>query len=232
MIFKDGWLGYDAVINSKSGLPQETTAHSLVRIDSGGSPVRQVANTISTMTGLQKAAAWTYAAADLTPAYNGNSAIQKVNREIVYLPPNVVVVYDRVASASGTQQTWQFATPVQPAISGQTATITGSGHTLSVQRLAPAAAVAAATPMTSVNSDFTAGYRLDEKMAGGDQRYLHVLSIDGAATNVQSANDSTVTLTVGGKQATVTFNRTASGGSINYDGTTTTLGGSVQTLTE
>jgi hypothetical protein len=231
MVYKDGWLGYDAVVNSHSGLTQGTTAHSLVRIDSGGSPVRQVASTVSTMTGLQKGAAWTYAAADLTPAYAGNAAVQKVQREIVFLPPNVIVVYDRVATAAGTTQTWQFATPVQPSVSGTGATITGSGHTLNVQRLAPAAATGAATSMTSVDADFSSGYRFDERMAGGDQRYLHVLSIDGAATNVTSANDSTVTLTVGGKTATVAFNRSASGGTLTYDGTNTTLGG-VQTLTE
>ena len=47
MVYKDGWLAYDAVVDSHSGLRQETTAHGLVRIDSGGSPVHQVANTVS-----------------------------------------------------------------------------------------------------------------------------------------------------------------------------------------
>jgi hypothetical protein len=42
MIYKDGWLAYDAVIDSHSGLTQETTAHGLVRITSGGQPVRQI----------------------------------------------------------------------------------------------------------------------------------------------------------------------------------------------
>ncbi|MBA3462821.1 MAG: heparinase II/III family protein [Deltaproteobacteria bacterium] len=224
MLYKGGWLGYDAVIHSKSGLPQQTTAHSLVRVNSNGAPVRQVANTISTMTGLKQTAQWTYAGADLKPAYNGNAAISMMQREMVFLPPNVVVVYDRVNTAAGTQQTWQFAMPVSPTISGNTATMSNGGHSLSIQRLAPSATTSV-TSMTSVDADFTGGFRLDQTMAGGNHRYLHVMSIDGAATSVASANDSTVTLSVGGKTATIAFNRDAPGGTMTFDGTTTALSG-------
>ena len=228
MIYKDGWLGYDAVVDSHSGLTQATTAHSLVRIDSGGQPVSQVANTMSSLVGLKKTASFVYAAADLTPAYNGNAAVSKVQREVVYLPPNVVVVYDRVATAAGTTQTWQFATPKAPAISGATSSITNGGHTLAVQRLAPSAS--ASVHAMTADADFGGGYRLDETMPGGDQRYLHVLSIDGAATGVAAASDSSVTLTVGGKTATISFNRDAAGGSLTLDGATTVLGATVETL--
>jgi len=124
MIYKDGWLSYDAVVDSHSGLTQATTAHSLVRIDNSGSPIPQVASTESQLLGLHAGSDWLYAAADLTPAYDGNSAVGKVHREMLYLQPNVVIVYDRVASGSGTSQTWQLVTPVQPSISGNTATMT------------------------------------------------------------------------------------------------------------
>ena len=43
------------------------------------------------------------------------------------------------------------------------------------------------TPFTSVSSDYSGGFRLDETMSGGDNRYLHVLSIDGAASSVTAA---------------------------------------------
>ena len=33
---------------------------------------------------------------------------------MVYLQPNVVIVYDRVQTAPGTTQTWQLAAPVAP----------------------------------------------------------------------------------------------------------------------
>ena len=70
---------------------------------------------------------WLYAAADVTPAYKDNAAVSKVQREVVFLKPNVVVVYDRVATGAGTTQTWQLATPTAPSIAGTTATISGGG---------------------------------------------------------------------------------------------------------
>src|SRR5262249_6441871 len=109
LVYKDGWLAWDAVIDSHSGLTQETTAHGLVRIDSGGSPVRQVGDTISKLSALHQGDGYTYVSADLTPAYDGNAAVQKSQREVVYLQPDVVVVFDRVQSGSGTAQTWQLA---------------------------------------------------------------------------------------------------------------------------
>jgi hypothetical protein len=198
-----------------------------VRIDSGGQPIHQVVGTISSVVALHKTADYVYSAADLTPAYNGNSAISKVQREIVYLQPNVIIVYDRVNSAAGTQQVWQLATPNAPSISGGTATINGGGHTLTVQRLAPSAS--SSVHAMSADADFSGGYRLDETMAGGNQRYMHVLSIDGAATNVNASGDS-VTLTVGGKQATVAFNHDAVGATLTYNGANTTLAAGVDTL--
>jgi len=230
MIYKDGWLAYDAVINSSSGLTQDTTAHSLVRIDSGGSPIHQVGNTESKVVGLHQGGTWLYSAADLTPAYNGNSAIQKVNREMVYLQPNVVIVYDRVASSSSTTQTWQLATPVSPSISGNTATITNAGHTMTVQRLAPSNASASVTSMASVSSDYHGGYRLDEQMTGGDNRYIHVLSIDGAATSASASGDTVTVQLQGGQTATVAFNHDAPGATMTYGGTNVTLDATVDTL--
>jgi hypothetical protein len=234
MIYKDGWLAYDSVITSHSGLRQETTAHGLVRIDSGGQPVRQIANTISKVSALHQGTGYTYASADLTPAYNGNSAVQKVHREMLYLQPDVVIVFDRVQSASGTAQTWQLATPTSPSISGATATISNAGHALKVQKIS--GGTMAVTGMTSVDSDYSGGFRLDERMAGGDNRYLHVLSIDGAVTSTTPAGDTghpgvTVQMS-GGRTATVTFNRDTVGATLVLDGATRTLAAGVDKLPE
>jgi hypothetical protein len=234
MIYKDGWLAFDAVINSHSGLTQETTAHGLVRISSGGQPVTQIANTISRLTALHQGAGYTYASADLTPAYNGKSAVQKVQREIVHVLPDTVVVFDRVQSASGTTQTWQLATPVAPSISGALATISNAGHALKVQKIS--GGTMATTAMTSVSSDYSGGFRLDENMTGGDNRYLHVLSIDSAVTSTASAGDAThpgVTVrTSDGHTATITFNRDTTGATLVLDGTTKTLAAGVDSLPE
>jgi hypothetical protein len=234
MIYKDGWLAYDAVIDSHSGLTQETTAHGLVRIDSGGQPVRQIADTISKLTALHKTASFTYAAADLTAAYDGNAAVQKVQREIVYLLPDVVVVFDRVQSAGGTSQTWQLVSPVAASINGDTAKLTNAGHTLNVQKIT--GGTMGVTSMTSVDSDFAAGFRLDETMAGGDNRYLHVLSIDGSVSSTSSAGDAghpgvTVRM-ANGHTATVTFSRDTTGATLVLDGTNNSLAAGVDSLPE
>jgi hypothetical protein len=226
MIYKGGWLAYDGVIDSNNGLPQGTNAHGLVRITSGGQPVKQIGRTTSKMEALQKGDGWVYAAADLTPSYNGHAAVQKVHREMVYLQPDAVIVFDRVQTGSGTTQTWQLATPVQPSISGNTATISNAGHQLKVTRLAPTSGALTAYSL-SRDSEFRAGFRLDEQQSGGDVRYLHVLSLDGAVTSAQATGDAarpgaTVTLS-DGRTVTVSFDRDAIGGTLTIDGTTIAL---------
>ncbi len=231
MIFKGGWLAHDANIHSKSGLSQETTSHSLVRIDSAGSPVRQVASTTSKLLALKQGTDFVYSAADLTPAYNGHAAVQKVHREMIYLQPNVVIVYDRVATAGGTSQTWQLQTPVAPSISGNAATITNAGHSLKVTRVIGSGALS--TYDQRANSDLSGGYRLDETVAGGDNRYLHVLSIDGAATSAAASGANGVTVRLAnGQTVTATFNRDTVGGELTVNGTTTTLAAGVDALAE
>jgi hypothetical protein len=232
MIYKDGWLSYDSVVDSHSGLRQETGAHSLVRITSGGASVPQIAETQSQLMALHTGTGWTYAAADLTAAYNHNPAVSRVQREIVYLQPDTIIVYDRVTTASGTQQVWQLATPKRPTISGSTATITGT-HALHVQRFAPTATASVYDYTQDASGDYAAGFRLDETVAGGDQRFLHVLSIDGAVTGANASGDSTVTVTLSnGKTATVAFNRAAIGATLTYGGATTTLAAGLDTLPE
>ena len=228
MIYKDGWLAYDPVVDSHSGLDQHVTTHGLVRIDSGGSPVSQVASTESKLVALHQGPGWVYTSADLTPAYDGNSAVQLVNREVLVLQPDVVVVYDRVQG--GSSQTWQLAVPTQPAISGNTATISAAGHQLHVTKLGGGAM---STYDYRANSDFTSGFRLDQTQPGGNQRYLNVLAIDGAAASVTAAGDSGATIHLAdGRTVTVTFDHDAAGASLDIDGTATTLGAGVDALAE
>ena len=234
MIYKDGWLAYDAVVESHSGLTQDTSAHGLVRITSGGQPVRQIADTVSTLTALHQGVGYTHAGSDLTPAYHGNAAVQKVQREMVYLQPDIVVVFDRVQTSSGTSQTWQLVSPVAASISGATATVTSAGHALKIQKLS--GGTMSVTSMTSIDSDYSSGFRLDETMPGGDNRYLHVLSIDGSVSSTTAAGDAThpgVTVHLSnGHNATVTFVRDTAGATLVLDGVTRSFGASVDKLPE
>src|SRR5678815_4638851 len=47
MVYSDGWLVYDANVDSRSGLHQEPEAHSLVRLVDGGKTLSQRTSTQS-----------------------------------------------------------------------------------------------------------------------------------------------------------------------------------------
>jgi hypothetical protein len=231
MIYKDGWLVYDANVDTASGLHQTPDAHSLVRIVDGGQTVEQRGGTASRLVALRRGPGWLHAAADLTPAYAGSAAVQQVQRELVFLEPDAVVVYDRVTTRAGGQQVWQLATPVAPAVSGARATIAGA-RTLTVQRVAPTDAVSAAIDLRSVDGDFTGGYRLDTTMPGGDQRYLHVLWIGDAVGAVSALAEGAALQLAGGRTASLHFHRDAIGGALSIDGMDVTLGPGVDRLPE
>ncbi|HWU86902.1 MAG TPA: hypothetical protein VN253_06490 [Kofleriaceae bacterium] len=231
MIYNGGWLVYDANVDSKSGLHQALDAHSLVRIVDGGKTVEQRLNTTSKLVALHRGPGWLHAAADVTPAYKGSDAVQKVERELVFVEPNAIVVYDRVATRAGGQQVWQLAAPVAPTISGARATIAGE-RTLTVQRVQPSQAASSVTDLKRADNDFSGGYRLDTTMPGGDQRYLHAMWIGDAVGNVVPETDGVTLQLAGGHTATVRFSRDSIGGSLSIDGSNTTLGPGVDTLPE
>jgi hypothetical protein len=127
---------------------------------------------------------------------------------------------------------FQLVSPASPAIGDPVSTLTAAGHTLSVQRvIVPAGTTPSVYDFKKSDTDFSAGFRLDETAPGGDNRFLHVLWIDGAAGSVTAGTDS-VTLTVGGQPVTATFNHDSIGGSITIGGQATTLGTGVDTLPE
>jgi hypothetical protein len=230
LLYKGAWLVYDGNVDSKSGLHQEPEAHSLVRIVDGGKTVAQRAGTTSKLVALQRGTGWLHAAADVTAAYKGAAAVQKVQREVVFLEPDALLVYDRVVTRAGGQQVWQLVTPKQPAISGSRATIPGPSP-LTVERVAPAQAFAART-LSSVDSDFTAGHRLEVAVPGGDQRYLHVLWTGGAVSAVTGEPEGATLQLAGGRTARVVFSRDGVGGTLTLDGATVQLGATVASLPE
>ena len=230
MIYKDGWLAYDPVDRLALGPAARTVdAHGLLRIDDG-SPVGQKSGTSSQMLALHRGTGWLHAAADITPVYNGK--VGKVQREIVYLEPDCVVIYDRVTSTASQSQIWSLAFPAMPTIAGTQTTMTSSGHTLNIQRVTPSTGVNATVHDYTADSDFMNGFRLDEQLAGGDQRWLHVVWIDGAVTSVSAHDANTVDLMVGGKTVQVGFDPNAIGGTLTIGSSTTTLGAGLDELPE
>jgi hypothetical protein len=229
MIYKDGWLAYDPVIDSLSGLPQTVDEHGTIRVTQNGTPVAQQINNTSTLLALHAGPGYSHIAADLAPVENG--AATKMQREIVFIQPSTIVIYDRATTSSSNQQVWSLAFPASPSISGANTTVTASGHTLNIQRLAPAGATSSSYSFAANNSDFTNGYRLDETMAGGDNRWLHVATIDGSATNVTSSDGNSVSLTLAdGTAASVAFDPNGVGGTLTLGTQTIPLTATIDTL--
>lgn len=218
MIYKDGWMAYDGVIDSTSGLTQEPEAHSLLRFVEGGSTVGMREPSTSTMEALHRGPGWLHAAGDLTPSFGSSSPIDRWQREIVYLEPDALVIYDRADVEAGVEQIWQVVAPENFTVSGARATTTGNGHTLTVQRLLPATAAGSSGPLSG---DFRGGFAYEESSTGTSTRHLHVLWLDGAvgSATLDTGNpDGVIVNLTGGRTATVRFDPGAIGGSLSITG--------------
>jgi hypothetical protein len=174
----------------------------------------------SMMAAVARGPGWLHAAGDLTPSFGGNVAVMRWQRELVFIEPNTVVVYDRADSAAGVQQIWQLVSPASFTVNGATASVTASGHSLSAQRIVPAAGATGTS--RALTGDFTGGFRYEESSAGGSVRHLHVISLDGAVTAATSSpmgNDDGVSITLAdGRSAVVRFHQASIGGSLSITG--------------
>jgi hypothetical protein len=210
MIYKGGWLAYDPIVESTSGIRQEEELHNLVRIEGA----TQRADTTSEMVAIARGDTWLHAAADLGAAYGDSEVVDSVQRELVFLEPDAVVIFDRVSSSG--EQTWQLSAPSRPVLAGARATIDGAAHDLRVERLIPAAATPTIFDWTS-DGDFNGGFRLDVSQPGGNNQFLHVLSIDATVDSaVRSDADGRIGVEItfaDGRSATVRF------GASGVDGT-------------
>jgi hypothetical protein len=236
MLYKGGWLAYDPVVESSSGLTQDVDVHNLVRVTQGGDTLPQREGT-STMMALHRGAGWLHAAVDTKPVYR-DDAVTRMQREMVYLEPDCVVVFDRVATAAGTSQIWQLSSPVSPTLSAGRA-VFAAEHTLTVDTVLPAAASRSIFSWTD-NLDFHAGFRFDETVAGGDNRFLHVLSVDGAVSSVAGSDTAgrhgVIVQLADGRTATVRFSDSGVDGTLEISGgsgdVTATLGPGIDSLPE
>ncbi len=235
MVFKRGWLAYDQNINSKSGIVQSVRAHNLVRIDQGTTTItqRESAPMSSKLLALQDEQDWAYFAGDLTPAYEGRAAVARVEREIVWLKPDVFVVFDRVrTSGSGITRVFQVNSPVAPTIAGRVATLTNAGSTLAVHAIHPAASTLRVIDWPMADSDMLRGARFESADSAGDTSYfLNVFSLDGGAVTAVAADGAGqrgVSIAVRGSgTAIVRFNEATAGATVEWkraDGSTITTG--------
>jgi hypothetical protein len=161
-LFAGDWLAVTENIWSHSGIQQGTETNNVVRFERNGEVVRQVAPTLSTLQMTATGAKGeVHASADLTPAYDGNSAVQSWQRSIDFVD-RTLTVHDTYKLGEGTQAIFQVNVPAKPTINGNTAT---AGH-LKMTVVSPANATLSAVDWTTVNPDYTSGWRIDVRGPG------------------------------------------------------------------
>jgi hypothetical protein len=168
-LYHNDWLTVTENIWSHSGIQQGTDVHNVLRFVHNGSLVEQAVGTVSTMSVTPGAGGAVHAEADLTPAYDGDPAVQSWTRTIDFAG-GMLTVHDNYATGSNTQAIFQVNVPVRPTISGNTA----RAGDLVVTVLSPANATLQAIDWTGVDSDFNSGWRID--VSGGTGEYLVQLS--------------------------------------------------------
>ncbi len=127
-----------------------------------------------------------YAFGDATALYNseyeGVTAVDHVSRSVIWLKPDVIVVYDRAATraANPVSRFW-LNFPADATVNGAiTSMTTDRGQTLTVETLLPAAPLIVVAPLVDEVSSPPAGnemmrYRLMVEAAVPEARFLHVL---------------------------------------------------------
>jgi hypothetical protein len=167
-LFRHDWLAVTENIWTHSGIQQGTDVHNLVRFERDGAIVPQRVGTTSSLTVTPGAAGAAHVEADLTPAYDGDPAVQSWRRTLDFAGGKLTV-RDRYALGANTQAVFQLNVPTRPTISGNTA----QAGALRLRVLAPADATLSALDWTTRSGEdetYRQGWRID--VAGGIGEYL------------------------------------------------------------
>lgn len=190
MIWKQGWLAMDAGTLSHSGLVWEPGAHNMIHVDVTGSQRTEIPR-VGGLKRFVNTDHSSYAQIDgsrLFQYYNLNTyswetLLNEWTREIVYIKPSTVIVYDRVSPKAGTTYNWRLHLPEQPTLSsGQyKVTANGAGLTL-IPLLAGTTSVRQDTDLS--DSECTA-WRVQQDPDSPDGRFLNLIGVaSGSAPSV------------------------------------------------
>ncbi len=187
-LWHDGWQLVDAVTYSHSGLLQEPGAHNLIHV-SGARKVSVTPKGLlrfdddSHASYLQIDGTGLYASGD--PSQARNLLLREFTREIVYLKPETLVVYDRVQTASpGTAFDWRLHFPSRPELSGTRLASTHGDGGVSVALLVgdPPSVV----PDTDLSPDGSKSWRAQATTPSG--RFLAAVRVgEGGAPPLDAA---------------------------------------------
>lgn len=220
VLFKGAWLATDANVFSRSGIEQDEELHNLVRFESGGAPVKQAYGTNCSLAALADNRQFTYASARVTASYRNPGAVQKSEREFLFIKPDVLVVLDRAAAAPGTRRIWTLNLGGMPEIAGDTLSYAEGRSRLEVRRLAPAGLTAEVRAWPEMRKNMQGGVRVDVgDTAVGPSLFMHVFSLDGAvasAARSDAPGQTGVLLKLAdGRSATARFSNQGSGGTLD-----------------
>ena len=176
-----------------------------------------------------------YVACDVTQAYqnskvttDGNPAkVDQVNRQFVYLRPDLLVIFDRVDALDASwQKRFLLHSLTAPAVSGDTATVVNGGGKLVSQTLLPAGATlnvltnftvsGTAYPPSATDVE-SGGTRIEVVPVAAQKQdyFLHVLQMTSAgdasppaAVMSQDPSSVNVTITYKGASYTLAFAKT------------------------
>ncbi|MEZ4372339.1 MAG: hypothetical protein R3B07_16045 [Polyangiaceae bacterium] len=186
MLYGGQWLAADTNLASHSGIRQELELHNLVRIEQGGNTLRmRESETAGRLVALHAEASFVYAACDTSGAYDGG--VQKLERELVYVKPDIVVLYDRIDTPGPSLPIWQVNAP--GAFTSQTSGF--SSGALRVIPVYPAGLSASLVDWAGTDSDISSGYRLELfKDSTTSTRFLTLVTRGDAAVQVTGRNGS------------------------------------------
>ena len=249
-IFRGSWLAPTGAIFTRSGIEQQEELNNLVRVQLNGTTIKQV-NSASpcVMAAVADNDFYSYGVAKVTPVYNGQAAISKMEREYLFIKPSTFVVFDRVGSASGTSRIWTLNVGGVPTVSGDRLSVKGVKYgttttyaytpttdSLDVFRVAPSGlSYVVSTPVMVEPSDaltYANARRVDVvDTAGTQSNFLHVMGTNAsvtAATRSDATGQTGAVITLAdGRTVTVRFANTTTGGTLvitKADGTTQVTG--------
>ncbi len=180
VIWKGGWQAVDAVTYSKSGLIWEAGAHNMIQV--AGSERRPGKS--RGLVAYADAGDYLYAQVDATNLFakreNGETAtlLDELTREIVYVRPDTVVTYDRVApKPAGKDYSWRFHFATMPTQDGGRYSATNEAGSASLMFLSDGAPKIAPDNDTD---DKTTAWRV-EVAPNATQRYAAIVSVANGA---------------------------------------------------
>ena len=155
---------------------------------------------------------------------NGNTPkVDEVARQFVYLPPDVLVIFDRVEALDATyEKRFLLQAPPNPQVSGAKYVLTNGAGTLYAETMLPAGAkanvltnfaVEGTAHPPSVSGAESFGTRIEVVAPSGQTRdyFLHVLGTGGSApvsTVTEDATSATVSIATPQGKYTLKFAKT------------------------